>query len=1421
MVRVREVALFLMTARLVLGGVVLDGSFGVSGPLPGPNYMISASLGRQVGNNLFHSFNQFSLVNTESAIFTGPSNIQNIVSRVTGGMPSSIDGKISSQIQGANFFLLNPAGVMFGPNAKVDVSGSFVATTADYIADEMDRRFSAAQSPNDILTSAPLTAYGFLGSTPRAITVSKTELFVRGPHNFGLIGGDITLDTGALLSITDGTIFLASAGSAGKISLDIRDRNSTPDVTGVPTLGTLTLGGGSDSMSSLQAGLSNISGGRIAVRANRFVGSNASLLVYAKDGSRGDGIDIEVADNINWGQESLMSVFASDGTEQAAVMRLSAPTLLVANAMISLSSESAGGRAGYGQIDVGQLTLLGGGQITSSTDGAAAGCDLIISANGAALVNSAIFLTTASDGKGGSLQLNVSNLLTLGGFSKIASDVNGSGNGGDVAIKAGSITLLGAINLPSGETPSGIVSAVNSGAVGHGGSIIVQVDQTLRLSQGTTIQSNTQAAGDGGQLSVSAATISLSGSQSSIASTVAPGASGRGGDLTVTASGNITVTDRALIVAETKGVGNGGGLFIQAADVSLAGASAIGANTLAPVDGGNAGDLNVEVAGTLQVLSGSQISDSTSGSGAGGQMHLAAGKLVVSGTQSGISAEAMGTGNGGEVQIDVGGSAEISDGAEISLAVTGKGDGGSLTIHSSGLTVAGINTGITAQTSGTGNAGDLRFDVTGALQVSGGANLTVGTTDAGHGGNIDIHAASVEVAGINAMSPSQIAAQTRSTGEAGDITMEVTGVLELKTNGRISASTLGTGDSGHINIRAEDLFASGDGTGIAAQTLSPTSGGRGGDIRIGLTGQLSITDHATIVAGTKSPQAPAGNVNITAHDVDLSGNAGIASESLTANAGDAGSVVIVASGTINLGSGAGISALTVGDGNAGAVNIKANELSIDGNAAIFSSTTGGAGNAGNIAVSVSDNLRLTGGGQIQGGTFSAGRGGDLTIHAGSLSVDGGALSDRTGIFAESNGHGDAGDLDITVDHAMNVVAGGAVSTTTFLDGKGGNLNIHAGSLLIDSGAADFSTLISARSDGTGDAGNMIIDIHGTLQILGGGLISTTTASTGKGGDLDVQAGSFLMDGTTFLGSTGIFTSTFFGSGNAGDLTIRTPGVLRIIGGADIAASTYGPGQGGSVTVNAGSILISDFNPFDTGVFAVSLGSGDAGKLEIAAAQSIHLQGGGQIAADTLGSGNGGTVTVRCESLLIDGAMSGISSTADVGSGKAGDVDIHARNVRITNRGLIGADAFGNGGGNIRIAASDLVYLRDSAISATAGNGAGGNITIDPVFIILSNSIISANAAAGQGGNINLISDFFLNSGSLISASGTTNNGTINITAPDLDLGSDLITLPASLVDAQNRLQERCTALLQGDFSSFISIGRGGTEEEPEDLQTEF
>src|SRR4030095_8642203 len=125
------VALLTLCAHPLFGGVVFDGSFGRAGLAPftnshgTTNVMSSASFGTQRGGNLFQSFSQFNLNNSQSATFTGPPNVHNILARVTSGTRSSIDGRINSDIPGANLFFMNPAGVVFGKDAQLNVSGSF------------------------------------------------------------------------------------------------------------------------------------------------------------------------------------------------------------------------------------------------------------------------------------------------------------------------------------------------------------------------------------------------------------------------------------------------------------------------------------------------------------------------------------------------------------------------------------------------------------------------------------------------------------------------------------------------------------------------------------------------------------------------------------------------------------------------------------------------------------------------------------------------------------------------------------------------------------------------------------------------------------------------------------------------------------------------------------------------------------------------------------------------------------------------------------------------------------------------------------------------------------------------------------------------------------------------------------------------
>jgi filamentous hemagglutinin family protein len=168
--------------------VVLDGTLGSRGALKGPDYQIGAKLGQQRGGNLFHSFSDFNINTGESATFSGPNSVQNIISRVTGGNPSRINGILRSKIPNADFYFINPYGILFGEDAQLDVQGSFYASTADTLRFADGKKFNARQPEQSLLTVAPTSAFGFLDA-PAPLTVQGTKLSVPEGEILSLIGG--------------------------------------------------------------------------------------------------------------------------------------------------------------------------------------------------------------------------------------------------------------------------------------------------------------------------------------------------------------------------------------------------------------------------------------------------------------------------------------------------------------------------------------------------------------------------------------------------------------------------------------------------------------------------------------------------------------------------------------------------------------------------------------------------------------------------------------------------------------------------------------------------------------------------------------------------------------------------------------------------------------------------------------------------------------------------------------------------------------------------------------------------------------------------------------------------------------------------------------------------------------------------------
>ena len=170
-----------------------DGTLGTAVTQSGTVYDITGGTRPGNGPNLFHSFNRFSVGTNDTARFSGPTGIVNILNRVTGGQQSVIDGRLQSTIPGANLYLLNPSGILFGPNASLDISGAFHVSTADVLRFADGAIFSAHIGERSTLTTAPPVAFGFLGPTPAAITVQGSALEVSEGKAVSVVGGEIQI----------------------------------------------------------------------------------------------------------------------------------------------------------------------------------------------------------------------------------------------------------------------------------------------------------------------------------------------------------------------------------------------------------------------------------------------------------------------------------------------------------------------------------------------------------------------------------------------------------------------------------------------------------------------------------------------------------------------------------------------------------------------------------------------------------------------------------------------------------------------------------------------------------------------------------------------------------------------------------------------------------------------------------------------------------------------------------------------------------------------------------------------------------------------------------------------------------------------------------------------------------------------------
>ncbi|MDH3602446.1 MAG: filamentous hemagglutinin N-terminal domain-containing protein, partial [Candidatus Tectomicrobia bacterium] len=817
--------LWTVSTAQVQTDITPDNTMGTEVTQIGTTHDITGGMRPGNGQNLFHSFDRFSVGTGDTARFASDPGANNIISRVTGGAESMIDGTLKAE---ANLFLLNPQGILFGPNATLNVNGSFHASTADELRFADGATFSARLSEKTTLTVAAPSAFGFLSENPAGITLVDSQLEVPDGESLSIVGGDIRIvgdgdpSLGAArISAPGGRVSLVSVASSGNVAFDPTSQQPGLDVESFDQLGDIVIAEGAfvdvsveDSAegSAEGSGTVFIRGGQLRIDQSRIFAITRNI-----DGAE-IGVDIEVENEFVLSNGGLVRTDTL-GLGNGATVTIRATEVALEGADIISNARGTAEGAGDASailIEAEYVRLSGGAQLNSITSGAGNGGTVTVRAaqvtlEGATPDNrfvSGIFASAlgnaAGAGDAGAILVEAERVRLSGGAQIGSASFFGAGNGGMVTVRASEVALEGA--TPDNRFFSGILASGEEGGAGDAGAILIEAER-VRLSGGAQIGSATRGLGKGGIVTVRATQVTLEGGGILVNAEGDAAGAGGGGAILVEAE-HVHLSGGAQIGSATFGPGNGGTVTVRATQVTLEGATPDGrfvSGIFANAEGNaaGAGDAGAGDAGAILVEAehvhlsgGAQISSSTRGAGNGGIVMVRAMQVTLEGTtpdnsfSSGILASSVGTGDAGSILVaaqDV----TLFDGASISAESTQAG-GGNIEIEAQ--TVSMVDSEITTKVlGGEGSGGNILIggmitpngDIiagTGRLNLEG--SRIAASTDAGDGGNIAIGARQVVLD-----RGSEIAANTNA-GVGGNVTMTGTVAADGQVLSRAGAVVL-------------------------------------------------------------------------------------------------------------------------------------------------------------------------------------------------------------------------------------------------------------------------------------------------------------------------------------------------------------------------------------------------------------------------------------------------------------------------------------------------------------------------------------------------------------------------------------------------------------------------------------------------------
>ncbi|MBX3340044.1 MAG: filamentous hemagglutinin N-terminal domain-containing protein [Nitrospira sp.] len=961
------------------------------------------------GPNLFHSFGEFGVPTNHVANFLNDSGLatSNILSRVTGGNPSNIFGTIrTTGFGGTNLFVMNPAGIVFGPNASLNVGGSVNFTTADYLRLADGARFTAIPGAQDgAISSAPVAAFGFLGTNPAAITVEGSHLTVAEGQSLSLVGGNIDIHTGSLenessqsahLSAPRGQINLASVASSGEILVGSLDQAPNIHNQSFSTLGAIQI---------LQQSIVEVSGnagGSVAIRGGQFVLNDSTIAAT----TTGPGMGQPPAES-----RGSITVSASNvRLENGATMRANADN---------------GGNAGA-------LTIQGIAGTRSAAES--------VTVDNAALSTMHTGSHPANTATRGAITITADR-VTLNNSTYITADTLGSAPAGDITFNVGTLTTTGGpIRLH--VSPE---SLITNPTISETGVLIESTSRSTDSQAGAAGHITIQGIEGPGSIS---RTVSLTDTILHTRSFGGTGTSLPGG-ITVAAD-LLKLSDQVELYTTTNGAAPAGpvslhvnqlwsnwntdGSFIEGRPVLIGSPTEYPDRTAGPpgtITISGPGSASTDLA-KLVMLSNTEVDTFAVGGSSPIPAPIimtadtvALSNLTILVTTSGAAAPAP----AGDIVLNVN-----------TLRVNVNPDGTPITsANRVFLNSPSGRLDSTAGPPGTVTISGPGPELTDAARVVALYNAQMSTaveggTEALPPGTITITAETMTMSGRT-----QIFAFTTSPAPAGNIALNVN---TLRSNVNPDGTLINDG-------QPRSLLAS---VGVGEDSVS----GRGGTVTIsglapGNTDPAKLialhnTEVSTAVNGGTSATIPA-SITMTADTIRLTKSPNIHTDS--AGAAPAGNAVFNAK-NLTIDQGTTISTNSSGPGLGGTVAIAATEsVTLHGGSSITASSTG-SGNAGNITISAGSQF-LSQNGMLSTEARQA-SGGNITIQA----TDSIRLVNSQLTTSVQGGPHTAGG-NILLDPAVVTLQNSQVRAEA-VQGAGGNINIIAGTFL-----ADQTSVVSASS----------------------------------------------------------------------------------------------------------------------------------------------------------------------------------------------------------------------------------------------------------------------------------------------------------------------------------------------------------------------